>query len=282
MTAWMWVAAAAAGTITDATGASVTASAGVRLVALGGGITEAVVAIGAGQDLVGTDVTSTHPTEALGALPKVGNYRTLAAEGLLSLGPELIVCTDAAGPTVVLDQLRAAGVSVAVLPDERTLPAAKARIRALGTLLDRTQAAEALVAKIDADMVGITRPATPPRVLFVYVTGNGTVQIAGRETAADTMIGLAGGVNASTGWTGYRPVTAEGVIAARPDVILASDRALASMGGPDGMWAQPGMAATPAGERRWLLAYDDLFLLGFGPRVGHAARDLASALAKGP
>jgi iron complex transport system substrate-binding protein len=227
---------------------------------------------------VGTDVSSTHPAEVVGPLPKIGFYRNLSTEGVLSLGPKLVICNEHAGPAAVLDQLRAAGVTVAVLPADPTLDGARARIRTIGTLLDAPDAAAKLVASIDASL-GAIRPTTPaPRVLFVYVTGAGALQVAGTDTAADAMIGLAGGKNAAVGWSGYRSLTAEGVIAARPDVILATDRGLAAMGGVEGLWALPGLAATPAGAGRRLVAMDELLLLGFGPRTGEAATRLAAAL----
>jgi iron complex transport system substrate-binding protein len=38
--------------------------------------------------------------------------------------------------------------------------------------------------------------------------------------------------------------------------------------------------ATPAGQSRRLIVMDDLLLLGFGPRLPEAARQLTSALAE--
>lgn len=283
---WLLWGSAWAGTITDATGAVVTASSGGQVVTLGGALTETVFALGAGGQVVATDITSTHPAADLQKLPKVGYYRNLSTEGLLSLKPELILCTDQAGPPAVLDQLRAAGVAVAVLPSDTTVEGAKARIQSIGTLLDAPEAASQLITQLDTSLVALSKETSAktssPRVLFIYVTGNGAIQVSGKDTAADAMIRLAGGVNAVDGWTGYRPITAEGVIAARPDVILVTERGLASMGGDKGLWAQPGLQATPAGKRQWRLAYDDLFLLGFGPRTGEAARSLARALEAGP
>jgi iron complex transport system substrate-binding protein len=43
--------------------------------------------------------------------------------------------------------------------------------------------------------------------------------------------------------------------------------------------ALPGMAATPAGAARRVVALDDQLLLGFGPRLPAAIDELARALA---
>jgi iron complex transport system substrate-binding protein len=116
-------------------------------------------------------------------------------------------------------------------------------------------------------------------VLFVYARGAGTLQVAGQETGAGTMIALAGGINAAQGFTGYRPLTAEAVVAAQPDVVLLTDRGLESIGGIDAVLAQPGVALTSAGTARRVVSLDDGMLLGFGPRTGDGVVALARLLA---
>jgi iron complex transport system substrate-binding protein len=89
------------------------------------------------------------------------------------------------------------------------------------------------------------------------------------------MVTLADGVNAVTGYEGYKPLTPEAVIAAAPDVLLLPARGLDSVGGIDGLLKAPGVALTPAGQGRRIVTMDDLYLLGFGPRLGQAVHDLA-------
>ena len=114
-----------------------------------------------------------------------------------------------------------------------------------------------------------------PKVLFLYARGQGALQVSGRGTAAEAMVTLAGGVSAVTGYEGYTPLTPEAAIAAAPDVLLMPARGLDSVGGIDGLLKAPGVALTPAGQERRIVAMDDLYLLGFGPRLGQAVRDLA-------
>ncbi|HET6828991.1 MAG TPA: ABC transporter substrate-binding protein, partial [Ramlibacter sp.] len=52
-----------------------------RLITVGGAITEVVYALGAQDQLVGTDTTSLFPAAAL-RTPKVGYMRQLSAEGV--------------------------------------------------------------------------------------------------------------------------------------------------------------------------------------------------------
>ena len=104
--------------------------------------------------------------------------------------------------------------------------------------------------------------------------------IGGRNTRADTMIRAAGGIDTGSalGIDGYRPITAESLVVARPEVIVVPTAGLASVGGIDGLLRIPGVAQTPAGRNRRMLAYDDALLLGLGPRTGSALRRLVRGL----
>ena len=61
-------------------------------------------------------------------------------------------------------------------------------------------------------------------------------------------------------------------------MILLPSRGMDSVGGLDGVLSQPGLAQTPAGKARRVVAMDDLLLLGFGPRAGEGALELAKRL----
>jgi iron complex transport system substrate-binding protein len=73
-------------------------------------------------------------------------------------------------------------------------------------------------------------------------------------------------------------MSAEAVVSAEPDVILMLTRGLESMGRVDGLPEQPGIELTPAGENRCIVAMDDLLMLGFGPRLGTAVKELTKKL----
>ncbi len=253
----------------------------LRVLPLGGPVTETVYALGAGGLVVGTDTSSVYP-EAATKLPQVGYQRTLAAEGILSLQPDLVLATDEAGPANVLEQLRTAGVRVVLVPGGYSVAGAQAKVRAIAAALGREAAGNDLAATIatqakEAQAILASFPARP-KVLFLYARGTSTLNVSGRGTAADAMIALAGGQNAVTGYEGYKPLTAEAAVAAAPDYLLMMDRGLSSVGGKDGVFTQPGLALTPAGQNKRVVALDDLLLLGFGPRTGRAVTELARAL----
>lgn len=269
-----WAPVARAG-FDDRQGSRSTAS---RVVSVGGSLTEIVYALGATDGLVGTDTSSGYP-EAATRLPQVGYQRQLSAEGVLSLNPTLVLATADTGPPAAIVQIRSAGVQVMVVPNARTTEGVKAKIRIIARALGREEKGEELARDLDADLllarefVAVTRKK--PRVLFIYARGQGTMMVSGSGTSAHTMIQLAGAVNAVSGYENYKPLTAEAVVASSPDVILMISSGLESLGGVDGLLKTPGVALTPAGKHRRILAMDGLYLLGFGPRTGKAVLELA-------
>lgn len=253
----------------------------LRVLPLGGPVTETVYALGAGDLVVGTDTSSVYP-EAATRLPQVGYQRTLAAEGILSLRPDLVLATDEAGPANVLEQLRTAGVKVVLVPSKHSVAGAQAKVRAIAVALDResdgNKLADRIAAQADEAQKFLAASPDKPTVLFLYARGASTLNVSGRDTAADAMIALAGARNAVTGYEGYKPLTAEAAVAAAPEYLLMMDRGLGSIGGRDAVFNQPGLALTPAGQHKRVVAMDDLLLLGFGPRTGQAITELARAL----
>ena len=116
-----------------------------------------------------------------------------------------------------------------------------------------------------------------PRVLFILSHG-AAPQVAGQGTAADALIRFAGGVNAFTGFTGYRPMTAEAMASAAPDFILTTEQGIEALGGTEKFWQRPELALTPAFRHRALIAQDALLLMGFGPRLPESVRGVHTRL----
>jgi iron complex transport system substrate-binding protein len=256
-----------------------------RIVSVGGALTETLFALGAQGDVVGVDTTSLHPERAR-QLPSVGYARTLSAEGVLSLRPTLVVATQEAGPPAVLRQLEAARVPLVVLDADHRIEGVLARTLRLAALCDRVVEGRALVAATqqawEQAQAQVAQRASSgkavPRVLFVLSHSLAQVRVSGSGTAADAMIRYAGAVNALGSVEGYKPLTPEAAIAVAPDVIVATDQGLLAAGGIDGLLRAPGLAQTPAGRARRVVAQDALLMLGFGPRLPQAVAELADAL----
>jgi len=256
-----------------------------RIVSAAGAITETLYAIGAKDNIVAVDISSVYPAEAT-KLPQVGYARQLSAEGVLSTNPTVLLVTEDAGPADAIKQVEAAGIKVIRLGNRHTPEAAVERIVKIGEAVNRpaeaAKLAESVKGELDAAKALAANASGRPKVMFIYARGGGTMNVSGSGTAADAIIELAGGTNAVKGYENYKPLTAEGAVEAAPDVILITLRGLESAGGVEGLLKQPGLALTPAGKAGRVIAMDDLYLLGFGLRVGQAAKELCEQLHPAP
>ncbi len=273
---------AAARSITDARGRTVTIGSAERIVSIGGASTEILYALGAEGRVVARDSTSLWPAAAL-QKPDIGYMRALAAESVLSMKPDLILAVEGAGPKETMDLLEAAAVPIVILPEPHSAKGIAEKITMIGTIIGEDDKGRALAADVEAKATALeaTVAAIPDgerkRAVFLMSLAGDRPLAAGAHTAADAMISAAGGINPFASVEGYKPASAEAMAAARPDAVVMMTRPGAAAMTPEAVFAVPALAATPAAERRALTVMDGLYLLGFGPRMPDAARDLAAA-----
>jgi len=251
-----------------------------KIAAIGGSITEIVYALGEEKHLVARDSTSRYPKAALD-LPDVGYMRALSPEGVLSVNPTGILALQGSGPKEAVDVLKKTSIPFIEVPEHYSREGILEKVRIVGKALGAEAKAEVLARDLDAKLTAAEKQTASikerKRVLFVLSVQGGKILAAGSETAADGMVRLAGGVNAVEGFSGYKQMSDEAIITARPDVILMMSNA-----GPpvsdDELFGNPSVASTPAGAARKLIRIDGGYLLGFGPRTADAIHDLAVSL----
>ena len=117
------------------------------------------------------------------------------------------------------------------------------------------------------------KAARKPRVLFM-MSHSGAPLVSGRGTAANALLGFAGTVNVITEFDGYKPLTAEAMAAAAPDVIINTTQGIEALGGEAAFWQRPELALTPAFAKKALVTLEASHLLGFGPRLPTAVQEL--------
>jgi iron complex transport system substrate-binding protein len=253
-----------------------------RIVSIGGAVTEIIYALGADKNVVAIDTTSVYPPRAAAEKASVGYMRAVSAEGVLGLRPSLILATEGSGPKETMAVLQAAKVPLIKVPDSHTGDGIIEKIQIIAKALNAQARGKCIVDQVRKDLDDLQKVRAgiraPKRVMFVLSLVNGRAMVSGRNTAADGIITMAGAVNVVTEYEGYKAISDEAVIAAKPDIILAMDR-----GGPNPVTADHvfGLAAfsgTPAATDRRFIAMDGLYLLGFGPRTARAARDLTLAI----
>ena len=210
--------------------------------------------------------------------------RALSPEGVIAVNPTAILAVEGSGPADALAVLKTAGIPFETVPEGYDRAAILKKIDVVGDFLGVPEKAKALEETVGADLdVAIADAARRPqserkRVLFILSFQNGRIMAAGRHTAADGIIGLAGAINATEDtFDGYKPLTDEAVINAKPDVVMVMPRPGAGSTDEE-VLAHPAIAVTPAGQNKAVLRMNSLHLLGFGPRTASAIRDLNKKL----
>lgn len=271
-------------TVVDAFGQAVPVLGPKRIVTLGSDVTEIVYALGEGERIVALDRGSQFPAATAGK-PNVGYRRRLSAEGIASLSADLILAADDIGPQEAVEVLRELKVPIVFVPEDNSGEGIRRKIAIIARALSQDAGGEALAAAVVENLeqaraltAGI---ADGDRRKVVFFHGLVRLTAAGRGTAADAIIKLAGGLNPMDEVSGYKAASEERLVELAPDVILMMGD---GHGGPtpDEVFANRALAATPAARTRSLIVLDGAYMTGFGPRTADAVRDLAAALYGAP
>lgn len=266
--------------VVDAFGRTVTIGSAKRIVTLGPDVSEIAFALGADERIIAVDRGSRYPDAAL-EKQNVGYRRSLSAEGLLSLQPDLILASEDIGPPEVVDVLKALSIDVVFVPEDNSLAGIGRKISLIAAVLGSETEGQALFSSIEADFRAAAQLAERipehARKKVVFFHGLARLTAAGSDTAADAIISYAGGINPFRGIKGYKAASEEVLLGMEPDTILMLSN---GKGGPtpDEVFSVPALRATPAAQNRSLIVLDGPYMLGFGPRTADAIRKLARAL----
>ena len=272
-------------TVRDGFGRTVTVTDASRIVSIGGAVTEILYALGLEKNIAAVDSTSQYPLRALAEKKNVGYMRQLSPEGVLGLAPSLILSIAGAGPKETMSVLHAAGVPLIIVPDDFSADGILEKIRIVSQAARGEAPGECLTNIVRSDLQALkelrAQIERPVRVMFILSIVNGRAMVAGRHTAADGIIKLAGAINAIADYEGYKQINDEAAVAARPDAVLVMKRSSAETLTPEEVFKHPALSVSPAAASKAFVAMDGLYLLGFGPRTARAARDLAATLYPG-
>ncbi|MDF7673695.1 ABC transporter substrate-binding protein [Acetobacteraceae bacterium ESL0709] len=268
--------------IKDCRGRPVTLRPWQRIAVIGGTLTETLYALGASERIIGVDSTATWPKSALKEKPSFGYMRALAPEGILSLNPDLILAIDDAGPIATMDQLIASRIPVFFIEKTPSPEAVDRRTRLLAKLVQKTNEGEQLCREIDTSWNRLSQwrgaHTGTKKILFILHVANGRPVVAGRHTAAEQIIHLAGGKLVTEEIEGYKTLNSEAITTLQPDIILTmteNEQPTRQLIAHD-----PAFRLTPAGQKNLVIAMEGERLLGFGPRTADAALELAQILSR--
>jgi iron complex transport system substrate-binding protein len=194
-----------------------------RVVILSPDVAEIVVALQGEAAVIGKESFTKAPT--LAHAKNIGLFRNLTAEPIVDLKPDLVLGSYMAQPVTIYAQLEKSGLTaVNVVPEETPEDFFKA-ILEIGRFLGKAEAGAALARQWQEGMSA--RPENGKRYLLSY---DGRY-VAGRQTVGDLLIRLAGGVNAAADVEGLKPLSREGWLMARPDVVVIAEHNLGLVGG---------------------------------------------------
>ncbi len=247
----------------------------MRILSLGGDVTEILYALGMGEKIVAVDSTSQFPPEALKEKKSVGYLRALSTEGVLSVNANLVVASDRTGPADIVKALKTA-IRYVEVSDSATAEQVPEKIMKVARAVGREEAGQTLADKVRSDLAGLekdkARISARVRALFILNLQAGRAVVGGAGTSADLMLKLAGLENAATGISGFKPVGDEALLGLNPGVVVTIN----VPGGHDSSTALklPGLARSEAAAHNALITMEPNYLLGLGPRIASAAREL--------
>ncbi len=193
-----------------------------RLIAMTLATAEMLVDIAPRSRIVGlhklaADAAYSNVAEKVRGIPLIGG----GPERIISLRPDMVFAASYSS-AALLNHLRAAKVPVFQFISFESLEDVFTNIKKMGRLIGEEDRARSLIARARAQVrairARIPRDEKPPRVLALLQGG----WTPGSHTSLDAMIRLAGGENvaAARGVRGTRRISAEQIIAWRPDVIV--------------------------------------------------------------
>lgn len=244
-----------------------------RIVSLAPHATELLFAAGAGERVVAVVRGSDHP-QAARALPVIGDAHALDVERILLARPDLVVTWPWTAPAQV-EKLRARGVPI-YTSDPQTIDGIATSLERVGALAGTPEvaavAARAFRDKFAAAVAGSR--ASGVRV-FYAIWHEPLYTIGGRHLVSQA-IAACGGENVFAALVVPAPqVSAEAVIAARPQVILAGTDDAKRPEWLDAWQRWPGI---PAVRDDRLRVVDANLLHRPGPRFADGVAQLCAAL----
>ncbi|MDD1727599.1 MAG: ABC transporter substrate-binding protein [Methanospirillum sp.] len=213
-------------TFTDTPGNSITLPGPAeRVVCLNSDVAETMVALGAGDKIVGLTDSVMTDTVLMSHIPNaenVGNWQTPSLEKVLQLKPDAVITYSSSKPKNT-DQFINAGINLTYL-DCYKMNTLDHDVRALGSLIGAPDRAEQYIGfkdrwvnKITGQVADLPADALPE----VYIEGYSDYSANGKDSGMDQLVTIAKGNNIASDLGEQWPkVTPEWVISEDPDLII--------------------------------------------------------------
>lgn len=243
-----------------------------RIVSLYGGLTEILVALGAGPQLV----ARTQGDEAVSGIPAVGTHLQPNVEMIVALKPELVVQGEVRKAFPALLRLEQEGLKVALFAP-RDFAGLFHTIERLGILTGREAEARQLVTQIKDRLQAVARRVAgrrPPRVFFEVRYHQ--LLAAGRGSIVHDIITLAGGTNVVEAPGKLVPFSLEDLLKVDPEVYIIQEGPMNRS--PEAIYSRPHYQELTAVKTRRVLVVEEARFSRPGPRSVEAVETLARFL----
>lgn len=244
-----------------------------RLLVISKQYNEITFALGAQQNVVGVDLSSTFPPE-IKKLPTVGYHRALSIEAILAMKPSLVLHDNNIGPDHVVKQLEDLKIPMKVFDTKaEDIDSLQQLTLEMGQYFHQEARAKEINQRLAADMqVALDRNQSfkdKPKVLVIHFGRASNVYLVmTKKNVAGKMIAWAGGEMAVEDVKGMKQLSAEVIAAADPDIILVTDYGYDQLGSIQKIIELPGVAATRAAKSERIYRVEESDLAYLGPRTG--------------
>ena len=267
-------------TFTDDMGREITlAGTPEHIVSLAPSTTEILVAVGAGEQVVGRDEFSDYPEEAK-ALPSIGgSFGEYNVEAIVALEPDLVIAAEINTPELV-KQLEDLGVTVYYLGNPTTLEEMYGKLETVAELTghDVSELVSSLQTRVAAVDEKIAPISARPNVFYeIDASDPSKPYTYGPGTFGDLLITRAGGTNVgSVSTDAYPQLSLEQIVVENPSVIILGD----SMWGvtPESVLERAGWESIEAVNANQIFPIDDNLISRPGPRLVDGLEALAKIL----
>jgi len=241
-------------TVTDETGRTVTVPDHPhRIICLVPSITDAVFAIGAGDDVAGISDYVKYPAEAM-KKPSVGSISDPSVEAILALHPDLVLGMPHLNQQAILDQLQHFGIPVYIV-DPHGIAGILHSVKSLGQATNREAQATALASQLQhrIDAVRARVKGLPIVDIYMPVSYDPVITI-GKGSFITEMIDAAGGHSITSDIDQEWPhISMEAVIARAPQALLMMRGGIITL---DVLAGRPGWSGLPAVKARRIYYVD--------------------------
>lgn len=241
-----------------------------RIVTLAPNLAELVCAAGGCNRLVGVSAYTDFPPQAARA-EQIGDAYSINLEAVLATRPDLVLAWNHATPPEVIARLRNLGLHVEV-PQIHGLDDIARVLRRLGQQLGTQAVADRAADRYHQRLTRLRRRyAGASRLRVFYQLGTAPAYTINHASSASAALALCGGDNVFADLPRISgPVSAEAVLAARPQVVFYGQTENRSE--IRAYWAR--LPAVPAVRHHDLFAVDGDLLARASPRVLNGIADV--------